>query len=185
MDKLSPGARSRNMSRIRSQDTSPEIAVRSVLHRGGLRYVLHKRDLPGKPDIVFPRRRACIFVHGCFWHGCPRCVDGTRRVKSNVSYWSKKVAANRARDATHIGELKASGWTVFVLWECEVSNTKRLENLAARIKALPVRMANKTKSAIKGAYGRASEGGAATPFASPETGQRRTGSIAAPQVRPI
>ena len=137
MDKLSAEARSWNMSRIRSRDTSPEIAVRSVLHRGGLRYVLHKRDLPGRPDIVFTSRRACIFVHGCFWHGCPRCVDGTRRVRSNVSYWSQKIEGNKKRDARHVEQLTASGWTVFVLWECELSDKRRLEKLARRIKALP------------------------------------------------
>lgn len=138
MDKLSPEARSRNMGRIRSRDTSPEIAVRSTLHRLGLRYALYRRDLPGRPDIVFSSRRACVFVHGCFWHGCPRCIDGTRRVKSNVPYWSKKIEGNRQRDARHALHLRKSGWKVFVLWECQVSNAKRLEKLAVKIKALPL-----------------------------------------------
>ena len=137
MDKLSPQARSRNMSRIRSRDTSPELAVRRFLHRKGLRFRLHQRGLPGKPDLVFASRRACVFVHGCFWHGCPHCIDGTRRVKSNVPYWSDKVAGNRARDARHSAKLEDDGWTVFVMWECETRNGDRLAELAARIKALP------------------------------------------------
>jgi DNA mismatch endonuclease, patch repair protein len=136
MDKISPQARSRNMSRIRCQDTSPELAVRRALHRSGLRFRLHRRDLPGKPDLVFPARRACVFIHGCFWHGCPKCVDGTRRVKSNSPYWTAKIAGNRARDARHIGALREAGWNVFVIWECEIQD--RVRTLAAQITALPV-----------------------------------------------
>jgi DNA mismatch endonuclease (patch repair protein) len=137
MDKLSPEARSRNMSRIRSRDTSPELAVRRFLHRKGLRFRLHRRDLPGKPDIVFASRGACVFVHGCFWHGCPKCVDGTRRVKSNVPYWSDKVSGNRARDERHRHKLEEAGWSVFVVWECEAQERRHLAGLARKIKALP------------------------------------------------
>jgi DNA mismatch endonuclease, patch repair protein len=136
MDRISPQARSRNMSRIRSRDTSPELTARRFLHRSGLRFRLHQRGLPGKPDLVFPARRACLFIHGCFWHGCPKCVDGTRRVKSNLPYWSDKIAGNRARDARHAAELRKAGWTVFVVWECEVRD--QLDKLAGQIKALPV-----------------------------------------------
>ena len=137
MDKLSPEARSRNMSRIRSRDTSPELAVRRFLHRQGLRFRLHQRDLPGKPDLVFASRRVCVFVHGCFWHGCPHCIDGTRRVKSNVPYWSDKVAGNRARDARHRAKLKKDGWAVFLIWECQARNPDCLARLAAQINAIP------------------------------------------------
>lgn len=137
MDKLTREARSWNMSRIRSVNTSPEIAVRRFLHGQGLRFRLHRRDLPGKPDIVLPGRGTCVFVHGCFWHGCPHCVDGTRKVKSNTAYWSAKIAGNRARDDRHRAALKAAGWAVYVIWACETLNEKRLTAFAAEIKALP------------------------------------------------
>jgi DNA mismatch endonuclease (patch repair protein) len=125
------------MSRIRSQDTAPELTVRRFLHRQGLRFRLHLRTLPGKPDLVFASRRTCLFVHGCFWHGCPHCIDGTRRVKSNAAYWSEKVASNRARDENHRSALEARGWRVLVLWECELRNAGQLIALAEKIKALP------------------------------------------------
>ena len=132
MDKLSPEARSRNMGRIRSRDTGPEIVVRRFLHGKGLRFRLHRREFPGKPDLVFVAQRVCVFVHGCFWHGCPHCVDGTRRVKSNVSYWSGKVAGNRARDERHRAALEKEGWTVVVIWECQTRQPQRLPNSHCR-----------------------------------------------------
>ena len=138
MDRLSPEARSKNMGRIRSRDTAPELAVRSYLHAKGLRFRLHRRDLPGKPDLVFAGRHAVLFVHGCFWHGCPRCVDGTRRVKSNVPYWSAKVEGNRARDKRNIAALRQMGWSVFTVWECEIKHEPRLARLAKRIIALHI-----------------------------------------------
>ncbi|MFL9827877.1 very short patch repair endonuclease [Rhodoplanes sp. SY1] len=138
MDKLTPEARSRNMSRIRSRDTSPEIAVRQFLHGRGLRFRLHRGDLPGKPDLVFSGRRACVFVHGCFWHACPDCIDGTRRVKSNTGYWSAKVAGNRERDQRHIAALKEAGWHVFVVWECKVKDLSYLSHVAAKLQSLPL-----------------------------------------------
>jgi DNA mismatch endonuclease (patch repair protein) len=136
MDKLTPSARSRNMSRIRSRDTSPELTVRKALHSAGLRFRLHAKHLPGKPDLVFPSRRACVFVHGCFWHGCPSCVDGTRRVKSNFAYWSPKIEGNRQRDARHLASLLDAGWKVFVIWECQVREINRVAELTKEIKAL-------------------------------------------------
>ena len=136
MDKLTPSARSRNMSRIRSRDTSPELTVRRALHNAGLRFRLHAKHLPGKPDIVFPGRRACVFVHGCFWHGCPNCVDGTREVKSNLTYWSPKIEGNRQRDARHVASLREAGWKVLVIWECQVRDAARVTELAKKIKAL-------------------------------------------------
>ncbi len=125
------------MSRIRAADTQPEIAVRRYLHRRGLRYRLHASDLPGKPDLVFVKQRACVFVHGCFWHGCTMCVDGTREVKSNQNYWSLKIAANKARDAGHKAQLEHLGWTVLSIWECEVTNQKRLEALLRGLAGAP------------------------------------------------
>ena len=136
MDKLTSKARSRNMSRIRSRNTRPELTVRKALHNAGLRFRLHAKHLPGKPDLVFPSCRACVFVHGCFWHGCPNCVDGTRKVKSNVAYWSPKIEGNRTRDARHVASLQGSGWTVFVIWECQVREAAEIARLAKRIKAL-------------------------------------------------
>src|SRR5581483_12383949 len=137
MDRLSPESRSRNMARIRSRDTTPELAVRKVIHAHGLRYRLQRHDLPGKPDLVFPGRRAVLLVHGCFWHGCPKCIDGTRQVKSNQTYWNPKIAGNRERDARHTASLRAGGWNVFVIWECEATDPKQIKRLAARIKNLP------------------------------------------------
>ena len=139
MDKVSPEQRSENMRRIRGRNTAPEIAVRRFLHARGLRYRLHAKKLPGKPDLVFSGRRACVFVHGCFWHGCPNCVDGTREVRSNRPYWKSKIEGNRLRDKRNVANLEADGWTVFVIWECEVRQVDRLEDLADRLLALPVR----------------------------------------------
>ncbi|WP_202352169.1 very short patch repair endonuclease [Mesorhizobium sp. 113-1-2] len=134
MDKLSRAERSANMSRIRASNTAPELAVRRHLFHAGLRYRLYRRDLPGKPDLVFPRYRICLFVHGCFWHGCPNCIDGTRRVKSNEGYWSEKVKSNRQRDILNAAKLEAEGWRVLTIWECEVRDISRLENLEALIR---------------------------------------------------
>jgi DNA mismatch endonuclease, patch repair protein len=99
MDTVTPARRSEIMAAIRSKDTAPELAVRRYLHASGLRYRLHRHRLPGRPDLIFPGRRLCLFVHGCFWHGCPHCRHGAREVKSNTSYWSVKLARNKARDA--------------------------------------------------------------------------------------
>lgn len=113
--------RSRNMRRIRSTDMKPEWAVRRLLHSKGYRYRLHRYDLPGRPDIVFSRRRKIIFVHGCFWHqhDVSKCKLA-HRPKSNTDYWFPKLARNRARDAYHLVALRDKGWDVFVLWECEL-----------------------------------------------------------------
>src|SRR5438874_1822671 len=98
------------MARIRSRDTGPEIKVRRFLHATGLRYRVHHPKLAGKPDLVFPARGLCVFVHGCFWHGCPRCIDGTRAVKSNADYWRAKVETNAARDRRNEEALRGAGW---------------------------------------------------------------------------
>jgi DNA mismatch endonuclease (patch repair protein) len=133
MDRVSPKVRSRNMARITSVNTLPERTVRSFLHARGLRYRLHAHTLPGQPDLVFRSRRACVFVHGCFWHGCPKCSDGTRKVKSNRSYWTSKIARNKRRDLVALKALRRNGWKVCVIWECEIENPKRLGRLLDQI----------------------------------------------------
>ena len=115
------------MSRVRGKDTSPEIFVRSLIHRLGYRFRLHSKDLPGKPDIVFPSRKKVIFVHGCFWHGhdCPR---GSRIPKSNQEYWKFKIKKNIARDRQNSVDLKTMGWKSSVFWECELKNEVTLQS---------------------------------------------------------
>lgn len=121
-----PEARSRTMRAVKSTDTKPEMIVRRLLHAAGFRYRLHRRDLPGSPDLVFPSRRLTIFVHGCFWHGHD-CKRGARQPKSNADYWQKKVARNVARDAAAISELRAIGWRVHVEWECGLKDQSALQ----------------------------------------------------------
>lgn len=116
-DRLSPERRSWLMSRVGSNDTGPEMRVRKVAHAMGLRFRLHRKDLPGHPDIVFPRWRIAIFVHGCFWHRHPGCKKATTP-KSNVEFWTRKFEANVARDIRTQRELEDLGWKVAVIWEC-------------------------------------------------------------------
>ena len=131
VDMLTMARRSANMSSIRSKDTKPEWIVRRLLHAEGYRYRLHGKDLPGKPDLVFNKRRKVIFVHGCFWHQHPRveCSDG-RRPKSNEAYWDAKLQKNVERDAAHLSSLRGKGWEVEVVWACE---TKDLDGLRDRL----------------------------------------------------
>jgi len=128
-DTVAPDRRSWIMRQVKSEDTSPERLVRSLLHRLGYRFRLHRRDLPGSPDIVFPGRKKAIFVHGCFWHGhsCPR---GARIPKTNTDYWLKKIAKNKERDRRRLEELRDLGWDVLVVWECE---TKNIDALRSRL----------------------------------------------------
>ena len=120
--------RRRTMQAVKSKDTQPEIIVRKLLHAAGYRYRLHARGLPGKPDLVFPIRRKTIFVHGCFWHGhdCPR---GNRQPKTNAAYWMAKIARNKARDVEQIAALRADGWKVHTVWECEIKKPGLLARL--------------------------------------------------------
>ncbi len=120
-------SRSENMRRIRSKDTVPEIAVRSLVHSMGYRYRLHRKDIPGKPDLSFPRRRKVIFIHGCFWHQHSECREG-RPPKSNAAYWLPKLRRNQARDKTALEQLAASGWEALVVWECETKDIPALTN---------------------------------------------------------
>lgn len=113
------------MSRIRGKNTKPEIAVRQALHALGFRFRLHDRKLPGTPDIVLPRYRTVVLVHGCFWHQHAGCKDAVMP-KSNTAFWDAKLAANLERDERDVGRLKAAGWNVLVVWECEVSNSEAL-----------------------------------------------------------
>ena len=133
MDILTPRERSERMARIRGKNTKPELAVRRLAHALGYRFRLHRRDLPGSPDIVFPSRRKVVFIHGCFWHGCPKCVDGKRQVKSNKKFWKGKVEGNRSRDIRNRSLLESQGWKVLTIWECDVKNDIALEQLAADI----------------------------------------------------
>ena len=107
------------MSQVREKNTSPELKVRSLIHRLGFRYRLHHKELPGKPDLVFPSRKKIIFVHGCFWHGHD-CVRGNRVPKTNTEYWVEKIRRNKERDANHQIRLNALGWDILVIWECEI-----------------------------------------------------------------
>ena len=122
------------MAAIRSGNTKPEIAVRQFLFRNGLRFRLHARALPGRPDIIFPSRRVVVFVHGCFWHGCDKCIDGKRKVKSNSEYWSGKIVSNRRRDRRNKEVLHKMGWDSLTIWECEVGSPNRLLALLDAIK---------------------------------------------------
>lgn len=129
MDTISKAARSALMGRIRSKDTQPEKAVRSIVHRQGFRFRLHVSDLPGRPDIVLPRHRKVILVHGCFWHGHD-CALGSKP-KSNRSYWQPKLKRNRDRDKRNARELRQLGWEILELWECDVRAAKDIERKIA------------------------------------------------------
>jgi len=117
-------ARSDIMRAVRSENTKAELVVRRILHSLGYRYRLHRKDLPGSPDIVFSSRRKVIFVHGCFWHGHD-CKRGARKPKSNSDYWQNKVTRNRARDASSTDQLRRTGWKCLIVWECELGLAKR------------------------------------------------------------
>lgn len=126
MDRLSKERRSEIMSRIRGKNTSPEMKVRSLLHRLGYRYRLHYDKLPGKPDLAFPTRKKVIFVHGCFWHGHEGCSKG-RLPKSNLEYWEPKIARNKERDEENTEKIKSGGWRVLTVWQCELKNVEFLQ----------------------------------------------------------
>jgi DNA mismatch endonuclease (patch repair protein) len=131
MDTFTPAERSAVMKRVRGKHTQPELAVRSMVHRMGFRFALHRRDLPGYPDLVFPARGRVIFVHGCFWHG-HTCRAGRNRPRSNTSYWTAKLDRNQARDVVNRRRLRNLGWQVLVVWECELKNPERLRARIAR-----------------------------------------------------
>ena len=122
--------RSEVMRRVRSADTAPEMAVRRLCHALGYRYRLHRRDLPGKPDLVFPARRKAVFVHGCFWHGHD-CKRGARVPRKNRAYWLRKISRNRDRDSANCVLLARDGWDTLVIWECEIEPGAMTERLCA------------------------------------------------------
>ena len=124
MDNVDRQTRSRIMSRIRSKDTKPELVVRRGLHARGFRFRLHRRDLPGRPDIVLPKHQAVILVHGCFWHG--HDCHLFRWPKSRGAWWKMKIEGNKARDECNLQALRGSGWRVLEIWECALKGRLRL-----------------------------------------------------------
>jgi len=131
VDILSPEERSKRMAQIGARNTKPEMAVRRMVHSMGFRYRLHDHKLPGKPDLVFSKRRKIIFVHGCFWHRHvdPACPMGRRMPKSRSDYWMPKFARTVQRDARSISALEQSGWQCLVVWECQISDGEQLRNV--------------------------------------------------------
>ena len=125
MDKLTPEERSANMRAIRGKDTKPELLVRSMLHRAGYRFSLHRADLPGKPDIVLPKYNTVIFVHGCFWHRHKGC-KGATTPKTRTEWWQAKFDRNASNDRENQAALAELGWKVIVVWECELKNPEKV-----------------------------------------------------------
>jgi DNA mismatch endonuclease (patch repair protein) len=136
------------MARIKSKDTQPELRVRRLAHALGYRYRVHRRDLPGCPDLVFPSRRKVIFVHGCFWHGHKGCKVANKP-KSRTDFWLAKFDRNRTRDAKNLKALSSSGWRVFTVWECETKNTELLASRLVRF----LGQAKRTEAVRKAANG--------------------------------
>jgi DNA mismatch endonuclease (patch repair protein) len=133
-DVFSEAERSAVMRRVKGRDTGPEMKVRKALTRLGARYRLHRKDLPGRPDIVFVGRKLALFVHGCFWHGHD-CARGARTPKQNRDYWVAKVGRNVARDAKNRAALEALGWRVETIWECDLKDEAALEARLSRLLA--------------------------------------------------
>ena len=140
-DTRTPEQRRRIMQAVRQKDTGPEWIVRRMLHSRGYRYRLHRRNLAGSPDIVFTGRKKAIFVHGCFWHG-HGCAKG-KGPKSRMEYWGPKSAANQERDARNIETLKADGWDVLVLWQCELSDAQAVAARLMRFVDSPINSIDK------------------------------------------
>jgi DNA mismatch endonuclease (patch repair protein) len=135
-DVLTPEQRHRNMAAIRSKNTGPEIAVRSLVHRLGLRFSLHRRDLPGTPDLTFPKHKKTIFVHGCFWH-MHKCRFGRVVPKTNAAFWRNKRTETVIRDSANLCELRKLGWSSLVVWECQLRKPKLLRNRIVKFFDLP------------------------------------------------
>lgn len=133
-DRLTSGQRSELMSRIRSRDTQPERLVRSALHAAGLRFRLHRADLPGRPDIVLPKYRTLVFVHGCFWHRHKGCALAYMP-KSRQDFWRTKFESNQRRDLLAARKLRASGWKVLTIWECQLRSSSVRESALAALVA--------------------------------------------------
>ena len=131
-DTFTPEARHHCMSRIRSKDTTPELMVRRWLFANGYRFRLHRKDLPGKPDIVLPKYRTAIFINGCFWHHHENCRYGYMP-KSNLEYWESKFRKNKERDEKNLAELTALSWRVLIIWECQIKNGTFAEVLSEKL----------------------------------------------------
>jgi DNA mismatch endonuclease, patch repair protein len=129
--KEDPETRSRIMRAVKGKDTAPEMIVRRIVHSMGYRYRLHRQDLPGKPDLVFPRLGKIIFIHGCFWHGHD-CTRGARMPRANHAYWQRKITLNSLRDENSIASLRSQGWRVEVIWECELKDIRRMRARLAK-----------------------------------------------------
>jgi DNA mismatch endonuclease (patch repair protein) len=146
MDSVSPERRSEIMGRVAGENTGPEIAVRRLLHRLGYRFRLHRKNLPGKPDVVLPKWRTVVLIHGCFWHrhdGCPN----TRTPKSKVEFWTRKFAENVERDRKAKAQLESLGWRVLVIWECELKDVEALaERVEHFIKESPCDQSNSSQA---------------------------------------
>lgn len=126
--------RAEMMSRVKQRHTKPEITVRKILHRNGFRFRLHNKKLPGTPDIVLPKHKAVIFVHGCFWHQHEGCRK-SRRPTSNVEFWNEKLDKNIARDSRKESELKNLGWKVLTIWDCEIKEDSSIEKVKNFLRA--------------------------------------------------
>jgi DNA mismatch endonuclease (patch repair protein) len=131
MDTLTPAERSARMALVRAKDTKPELLVRRLVHGMGYRYRLHRRDLPGTPDLVFPGRSKVIFIHGCFWHRHARCARA-RLPKSRGDFWLPKLTANAERDKRNVRALRRLGWSVLTIWECQLGDTAKLASRLRR-----------------------------------------------------
>ena len=145
MDRVSTETRSRIMAAIRGKNTRPERLVRSALHRLGYRFRIHVRSLRGSPDIVLPRHRAIIFVHGCFWH-LHRCRAGRAAPRTNAAFWKAKREGNRDRDRRAVNALRRAGWRVLVLWECQIGDAESLDRLLVAF--LPVDIARDSEGRV-------------------------------------
>jgi DNA mismatch endonuclease (patch repair protein) len=146
MDRIDAQRRSWNMGRIKGRDTGPEKTVRSLLHRQGFRFRLHEKKLPGKPDIVLPKWKAAIFVHGCFWHrhkNCRFCYTP----KSNTAFWNAKFAGNVERDQRNQTSLREAGWKVLTVWECELADEEVLSRDLSRAIKGPLKAAGRQRTA--------------------------------------
>jgi DNA mismatch endonuclease (patch repair protein) len=135
MDVFSKSKRSDIMSKVSGKDTKPEILVRKFLFSKGFRYRKNVKDLLGKPDIVLPKYKTIIFVHGCFWHGHENC-EAAKLPTSNIEYWTKKVTSNVTRDSQNIQSLKETGWNVIIIWECELKSKNRERRLLQLIEEI-------------------------------------------------
>ncbi len=129
-DVFTPEKRSRIMARVKGADTRPEMIVRRMVHRMGYRFRLHRKDLPGKPDLTLPKHRKVIFVHGCFWHGHPGCPRAARPT-TNTDFWNRKLSGNIQRDKWNQKKLREQGWDVLTVWGCE---TKDIDALAKKLR---------------------------------------------------